>query len=40
MYKVVHISANFVQENLVEDGHRTLIFAQTRKMLNIIQVIF
>lgn len=27
-----------MQENLVTEGHRTLIFAQTRKMLDIIQV--
>jgi hypothetical protein len=27
-----------MQENLIDEGHRTLIFAQTRKMLDIIQV--
>jgi SNF2 family DNA or RNA helicase len=26
-----------MQENLIDEGHRTLIFAQTRKMLDIIQ---
>ncbi len=27
-----------MQEKLIDEGHRTLIFAQTRKMLDIIQV--
>ena len=28
----------FAQENLIPEGHRVLIFSQTRKMLNLIQV--
>lgn len=28
-----------LQQNLVSEGHNVLIFSQTRKMLNIIQVI-
>ena len=28
------------QRNLVKEGHRVLIFSQTRKMLNLIQVRF
>jgi len=27
------------QENLIPEGHRVLIFSQTRKMLNLIQVL-
>ena len=30
--------AGHEQENLIAEGHRTLVFAQTQKMLNIIQV--
>jgi len=29
-----------LQENLIEEGHIVLIFSQTRKMLNLIQVLF
>jgi hypothetical protein len=29
-----------LQRNLVKEGHHVLIFSQTRKMLNLIQVCF